>query len=112
MTKTLKVRHLRALIQSFVFFFHQGAVKLTTKDTKDTKKFAIAPRCGEGRVCVPISRKCHPSTTVQVRGRWAEYQGQRVFVTTLAENEAEDIEARAQKLFKLRANRLDEVRRA
>jgi glycyl-tRNA synthetase len=39
----------------------------------------------------------------QVRGRWAGYQGQNVFVTTLAENEAEDIAARALKLFKLRA---------
>jgi RNA polymerase sigma factor (sigma-70 family) len=32
----------------------------------------------------------------QVRGRWAEYQGQKLFVTTLAENEAEDI---AQNVF-------------
>jgi glycyl-tRNA synthetase len=39
----------------------------------------------------------------QVRGRWAGYQGQNVFVTTLAEIEAEDIAARALKLFKLRA---------
>src|SRR6188768_572404 len=45
----------------------------------------------------------------QVRGRWAESQGQRVFVTTLAENEAEDIEARAQKLFKLRAKEADKI---
>jgi glycyl-tRNA synthetase len=45
----------------------------------------------------------------QVRGRWAEYQGQRVFVTTLAENESEDIEARAQKLFKLRAKEADKI---
>ena len=29
----------------------------------------------------------------QVRGRWAEYQGQKGFVTTLAENESEDIAA-------------------
>src|SRR5215475_1936792 len=39
----------------------------------------------------------------QVRGRWAEYRGQRVFVATVAENENEDIEQRAQKFFKLRA---------
>src|SRR5690349_8163617 len=45
----------------------------------------------------------------QVRGRWAEYQGQKVFVTTLAENEAEDIAARAQKLFKLRAKDADKI---
>src|SRR6266540_4914232 len=42
MTETLQVRHLRALIQSFAFFLHQGALKLTTKNTKDTKKFATA----------------------------------------------------------------------
>jgi protein-L-isoaspartate(D-aspartate) O-methyltransferase len=42
MTEPLQVRHLRALIQSFAFFFHQGALKLTTKNTKDTKKFAAA----------------------------------------------------------------------
>jgi len=45
----------------------------------------------------------------QVRGRWAEYQAQKVFVTTLAENESEDIEARAQKLFKLRAKEADKI---
>ena len=45
----------------------------------------------------------------QVRGRWAEYQGQKIFVTTLAENEAEDIAARAQKLFKLRAKDADKI---
>ena len=36
-TKPLQVGHLRALIQSFAFFLHQGALKLTTKGTKDTK---------------------------------------------------------------------------
>jgi len=41
-TKPLQVGHLRALIQSFAFFLHQGALKLTTKNTKDTKKFAAA----------------------------------------------------------------------
>src|SRR4051812_2327896 len=45
----------------------------------------------------------------QVRGRWAEYDGQRIFVTALAEKEAEDIEARAQKLFKLRAKEADKI---
>src|SRR6185503_4343304 len=37
----------------------------------------------------------------KVRGRWAEFQGQKTFVTTLAENESEDIAQRAQKFFKL-----------
>lgn len=37
-----------------------------------------------------------------VRGRWASFRGQEVFVTTIAENEAEDIEQRALKFFKLR----------
>ncbi|MEX0610503.1 MAG: glycine--tRNA ligase, partial [Pirellulales bacterium] len=46
----------------------------------------------------------------QVRGRWAEFQGQRVFVTTAADNEAADIEQRAQKLFKLRAKDADQVK--
>src|SRR6266542_4670275 len=41
-TKPLQVGHLRALIQSFAFFLHPGALKLTTKNTKDTKKFAAA----------------------------------------------------------------------
>src|SRR5438094_7175322 len=41
-TKPLQVGHLRALIQSFAFFLHQGALKLTTKKTKNTKKFAAA----------------------------------------------------------------------
>ena len=37
MTKTLKVGHLRSLIQGFAFFFHHKRWKLTTKLTKDTK---------------------------------------------------------------------------
>jgi len=45
----------------------------------------------------------------QLRGRWGEYQGQKVFVTSLAENEAEDIEQRALKLFKLRAKEADKI---
>jgi glycyl-tRNA synthetase len=45
----------------------------------------------------------------QVRGRWAEYQGQKTFVTTLSENEAEDIAQRAQKLFKLRAKDAEKI---
>ena len=32
----------------------------------------------------------------QVRGRWAECRGQRIFVATIAENESEDIEQRAE----------------
>jgi glycyl-tRNA synthetase len=45
----------------------------------------------------------------QLRGRWAEYQGQKVFVTALAENEAEDIAQRAQKLFKVRAKDAEKI---
>src|SRR4051794_23476328 len=45
----------------------------------------------------------------QVRGRWAEYQGQKIFITTLAEDEAEDIAQRAQKLFKLRAKDAEKI---
>ncbi len=45
----------------------------------------------------------------QLRGRWGEYQGQCVFVTTLAENETEDIEARALKLFKLRSKDAEKI---
>jgi hypothetical protein len=37
MTQTLEIRHLRALFQSFAFVLHRQAVKLTTKNTKDTK---------------------------------------------------------------------------
>src|SRR5918992_3534598 len=39
----------------------------------------------------------------QLRGRWAEFKGQQVFVTTIAEHEADDIAQRTQKYFKLRA---------
>jgi glycyl-tRNA synthetase len=47
----------------------------------------------------------------QVRGRWAEHKGQRVFVTTQAEaaTEEEDIRARALKFFKLRNKEADQV---
>src|SRR6476661_4038865 len=45
----------------------------------------------------------------QVLGRWAEYQGQRAFVTTIAENEKEDIEQRALKLFKLRCKDAEKI---
>jgi hypothetical protein len=37
MTQTFQVRHLPALLQSFPFFIHEKPLKLTTKDTKDTK---------------------------------------------------------------------------
>ncbi len=36
-TEPLKVSHRRALFQSLAFFIHEKPVKLTTKDTKDTK---------------------------------------------------------------------------
>jgi glycyl-tRNA synthetase len=45
----------------------------------------------------------------QVRGRWAEFQRQRVFVTTIAENETEDMLQRAQKFFKLRAKDAEQI---
>ena len=45
----------------------------------------------------------------QVRGRWAEAKGQKVFVTTVAENEQQEIERQAQKLFKIRAKNADEI---
>ena len=46
----------------------------------------------------------------QVRGRWAEFQGQQVFVSTIAEKEAEDIEQRALKFFKLRSKDANEIK--
>ena len=48
----------------------------------------------------------------QVRGRWVEAKGQRVFVTTVAEVEQEeaDTRARAQKFFNLRAKQADEMK--
>ncbi len=47
----------------------------------------------------------------QVRGRWAQAKGQRVFITTVAEteNEAEDTQRSAMKLFKLRNKDLDQL---
>jgi len=46
----------------------------------------------------------------QIRGRWAEFRGQKVFVTTIAENESEDIQQRALKYFKLRAKDIAEIK--
>src|ERR1700676_3363049 len=37
MTQTFDVRHLRAHLWCFAFLSHEKPVKLTTKDTKDTK---------------------------------------------------------------------------
>jgi glycyl-tRNA synthetase len=45
----------------------------------------------------------------QVRGRWAEAKGQRVFIATVSEHEAEDIQQRAQKFFKIRAKDAGEI---
>ena len=45
----------------------------------------------------------------QVRGRWAEAKGQKVFVSTVAENEQQEIERQAQKLFKIRAKNADQI---
>jgi hypothetical protein len=50
MTKTFDVCHLRAHFGSFAFFLHLLAVKLTTKNTKDTENFALFFRSA-GRVC-------------------------------------------------------------
>ncbi len=48
----------------------------------------------------------------QVRGRWVEAKGQRIFITTVAEVEQEeaDTHARAQKFFNLRAKNADEMK--
>ncbi len=47
----------------------------------------------------------------QVRGRWVEYNDQRIYVATVAEvdHEQEDVEARALKFFKLRAKNRDRL---
>lgn len=45
----------------------------------------------------------------QVQGRWVEAKGQKIFVTTLAENVEEDLQQRAQKFFKLRAKDIDQL---
>ncbi len=45
----------------------------------------------------------------QVRGRWAEAKGQKVFVTTVEEDEEADIERRAMKLFKLRTKDAEQL---
>jgi glycyl-tRNA synthetase len=47
----------------------------------------------------------------QVRGRWVEAKGERIFVTTMAEadHEQEDVQARALKYFRLRAKDADEL---
>src|SRR5438876_2354807 len=41
-TEPLQISHRRALFQSFWCGIHEKRVKLTTKNTKDTKKFAAA----------------------------------------------------------------------
>lgn len=48
----------------------------------------------------------------QVRGRWVEFEEQKVFVTTLAEveHEDEDVQRRALKLFKLRGKDADRLK--
>ncbi len=47
----------------------------------------------------------------QVRGRWVEAKGQRIFVATVVETHEEEanLQQRAQKFFKLRAKNLDEL---
>lgn len=45
----------------------------------------------------------------QVRGRWAEAKGQKVFVTSVEEDEEADIKKRALKLFKMRAKDADQL---
>lgn len=48
----------------------------------------------------------------QVRGRWVEAKGQRVFVTTMAEadSEHEEVQRRAMKFFNLRGKDLDQLK--
>lgn len=48
----------------------------------------------------------------QVRGRWVEFEGQEVFITTTAEleQEAEDLQRRALKLFKLRPKDVERIK--
>src|SRR5210317_1974910 len=48
----------------------------------------------------------------QVRGRWVEAKGERIFVTTVAETDEEQavVQARAQKFFKIRAKDLDKLK--
>ena len=48
----------------------------------------------------------------QVRGRWAEYRDQKIFVTTMAEveEEVQDTLARAMKFFKVRAKNSDDIK--
>ena len=45
----------------------------------------------------------------QVRGRWVEAKDQKIFVTTLAENEAEDLQRQALKFFNLRAKHAEQL---
>jgi glycyl-tRNA synthetase len=45
----------------------------------------------------------------QLKGRWASHRDRRVFITTSAENELEDIERRAQKYFDLRGKDLSQL---
>jgi hypothetical protein len=75
MTETFEVRHLRALIQSFAFFFHQGAVKLTTKDTKDTKNLSIwmvgMPRCALRTGAAGAATGAVPRLFCVAAGLWA-----------------------------------------
>src|SRR6266581_4234533 len=56
-TEPLQISHRRALFQSFSCVIHEKRVKLTTKNTKDTKKFAAAKmrrRCA----IFPVMRRC------------------------------------------------------
>ena len=47
----------------------------------------------------------------QIRGRWCEAKGERIFVATMAEpdHEESDTQARAQKFFKIRAKDADQI---
>ena len=56
MTEPLEVRHLGALFGSFPFFIHEKPLKLTTKNTKDTKKFAAA-KMRRRYVIFPVMRR-------------------------------------------------------
>jgi len=64
MTKPFDVRHLRAHLRSFAFLVHQRPVKLTTKDSKDTKNLLYPLPPASATVC----RLDHCATFCLYRG--------------------------------------------
>jgi hypothetical protein len=47
MPEPFDVRHLRAHLRSFAFLVHERPLKLTTKDSKDTKNLLYSLAAGE-----------------------------------------------------------------